>query len=721
MAGGIDCDIHPAVPSATVLLPYLSEVWQHTVKQIMVGIEHLHMVSYPPGSTLACRPDWRPAKGKPGESVDLVRAHVLDHFALAGGILNPVHGAAMLTNGDMSAALCSAINDWIAAEWLDKEPRLRASMVVSMHNPGAAEAEIERLSGDKRFVQVLVLSEGEMPLGRRWYWPMYAAAERHGLAIGIHAGSQMKHAPTQSGYPSTLAESYIGHSQAFGAQLVSMVAEGVFAKHPRLQGGADRIRRHVAAGDDVAVRQGLAGAARRGAVGRPGAGRDHPRARAADAAAVRRAGGCATAGAVLRAHGLRRAGAVLDGLSALPVRRRRGGAEGAAVWYRVEDAAGQRARLLPAHEGDRIMTATVLERAKPQAAKQMIIDCDIHPARTPGEVEQYLSPRWREYMRTVGIRLPQPYMGTNQYPRMSAGNGMRLDAIPPGGGAQGSDLAFMQKQHLDANGVEFGMLQPLSPGSTTMDQDFGAALCAALNDWQLERWCRREPRLKASICLTQDDPTSAIAELERRVGDKAFAQVAIPPRTIEPLGRRRYWPLLEAIEHHRLPIAQHTHAYGPAANHPGGYPSYYIEDHYVWVNSMQTTIMSLIFEGVFERFPGLRFVMIEGGFGWVPAFGWRMDNHWRRMRSELVHVKRPPSEYLREHFWFTTQPMEEPETPEHLADLLDWIGRDRIMFSTDYPHWDFDDPKWVFKIKLPDDLKQAIFRGNAKALYGDRL
>ena len=47
---------------------------------------------------------------------------------------------------------------------------------------------------------------------------------------------------------------------------------------------------------------------------------------------------------------------------------------------------------------------------------------------------------------------------------------------------------------------------------------------------------------------------------------------------------------------------------------------------------------------------------------------------------------------MREHFWYTTQPVEEPEKPEHLADVIDWIGWDRLMFSTDYPHWDFDDP-----------------------------
>jgi predicted TIM-barrel fold metal-dependent hydrolase len=81
------------------------------------------------------------------------------------------------------------------------------------------------------------------------------------------------------------------------------------------------------------------------------------------------------------------------------------------------------------------------------------------------------------------------------------------------------------------------------------------------------------------------------------------------------------------------------------------------------------------------------------------------------LRAETPHVKRPPSEYVREHFWFTTQPIEEPDDPQHLADIMAWVG-------WDYPHWDFDDPQHVFKFKVADSNKALVFRDNAKALYG---
>jgi hypothetical protein len=123
---------------------------------------------------------------------------------------------------------------------------------------------------------------------------------------------------------------------------------------------------------------------------------------------------------------------------------------------------------------------------------------------------------------------------------------------------------------------------------------------------------------------------------------------------------------------------------------------------------------------VFERFPKLKVVMIEGGFAWAPALCWRMDKHWQRLRRETPHVKRPPSEYVREHVWFTTQPIEEPDDPQHLADIIGWLGWDRLMFSTDYPHWDFDHPQEVIKFKMTEAQKAMVFRDNAKALYGLR-
>lgn len=86
--------------------------------------------------------------------------------------------------------------------------------------------------------------------------------------------------------------------------------------------------------------------------------------------------------------------------------------------------------------------------------------------------------------------------------------------------------------------------------------------------------------------------------------------------------------------------------------------------------------------------------LIEGGFAWVPPLMWRLDRAWQQLKAEAPQIKRLPSEYIREHFWITTQPMEEPPQRDYFFQLLEQMDmNDRLMFATDYPHWDFDSPR----------------------------
>ena len=365
------------------------------------------------------------------------------------------------------------------------------------------------------------------------------------------------------------------------------------------------------------------------------------------------------------------------------------------------------------------MSTTVLERQVEAQTTLRIVDCDLHPTmQTLSDLNPWLSERWRRHVSTYGEHVRQGLQKTLMHPRIAPAVA-RADAWPPGGGLPGSHLPFMQEQHLDPNGVEFAVLQPLRPnGNSQRNLEFGAALSTAVNEWQVECWAKRDKRLKGSILVTQEWPEAALAEIERCAGRPEFVQVALPPRTDEPLGRRRYWPIYQAAVAAGLPIGMHVSGVNGHSSTGAGWPSFYFEDHHLNVQSMASMLASLTLEGVFERFPGLKVVLIESGFAWVPALCWRLDRHWARMRDEVPHVKRPPTEYIREHVWWTTQPIEEPEDPEDLLHLIDWIGWDRLLFSTDYPHWDFDDPRYAFKVKLEDRRKEQIFRGNAKALYG---
>jgi predicted TIM-barrel fold metal-dependent hydrolase len=359
----------------------------------------------------------------------------------------------------------------------------------------------------------------------------------------------------------------------------------------------------------------------------------------------------------------------------------------------------------------------VLARETSRTISTGIIDCDIHPTtRNRSELHPWLPERWRKHLAEYGAQARLPFSTGTQYPKAAPATARR-DAWPPAGGPPGSDLAFMQTQLLDANDTAVGILSPLHGSARNTDLD--AALCTAVNEWQIEQWVKPEPRLRASVSVAQEDPDLAVEEIARRAGDARFVQILLPSKTNEPLGRKRYWPIFAAAQSAGLPIGVHVNSVGGGyASTGSGWPSYYLQDHHINVHSFQAQVASLALEGVFERFPRLRMVMIEGGFAWLPALRWRLDRHWARMRDEVPECRRPPSEYIREQLWFTTQPVEEPEQPEHLRDTLNWIGWDRLMFATDYPHWDYDDPAAAFKIAMSEHERSMIFRENACAVYG---
>ncbi len=233
--GAIDCDIHPAVPSARALLPHLEPYWREHILRRGLERDSFDISAYPAGAPLSARPDWRGADGQVATSLAAVQAQLLTPFQPRAAICNVLHGAQMMMSEDLSAALCRAINNWLVAEFLDRDPRLRASIVVPVHSADLAAEEIERMAPDRRFVQVLLLAMTELPLGRRQNWPIYKAAEKHGLPIGIHAGSSFRHPPSAGGWGSLYLEDYVSYAQGFAGAMNSLLSEGVFQKFPTLK------------------------------------------------------------------------------------------------------------------------------------------------------------------------------------------------------------------------------------------------------------------------------------------------------------------------------------------------------------------------------------------------------------------------------------------------------------------------------------------------------
>ena len=199
----------------------------------------------------------------------------------------------------------------------------------------------------------------------------------------------------------------------------------------------------------------------------------------------------------------------------------------------------------------------VLDRTTTLASKLRIIDSDIHPSlASERDLDPFLSAHWRKHIAEYGKLSHRPFAGRGTYPRFSPNTAWR-DAWPANGNAPGSDLDFMRAQLLDRYDIEVGILEPLLDCNLVRNPGLAAALCSAINDWQVAAFTSQESRLRASILIPFEDPAAAAAEIDRRAGDRNFAQIQLTSRSVAPIGQRRYWPIFEAAVRHGLPIGMH--------------------------------------------------------------------------------------------------------------------------------------------------------------------
>jgi len=243
-------------------------------------------------------------------------------------------------------------------------------------------------------------------------------------------------------------------------------------------------------------------------------------------------------------------------------------------------------------------------------------------------------------------------------------------------------------------------------------------MATAINDWQRDVWLEPEPRFRASLVVPSQNPELAAREIDRIGDHPGFVQVIMPVRTIMPYGKRYFDPIYEAAVRHHLVVGIH---YGGAAGHPPtptGWPISFHEEYAGMIQLFQSQINSLIAEGVFARFPDLRMTLIEAGFTWLPSFMWRLDKEWRGLRHEIPWVKRPPSDYMRDHIRWTTQPVDLPGNATHLNQILEQMqSDDLLLYASDYPHNHGEDTPGAWMDGLPEAMPRKIRVDNAKSWY----
>jgi predicted TIM-barrel fold metal-dependent hydrolase len=348
--------------------------------------------------------------------------------------------------------------------------------------------------------------------------------------------------------------------------------------------------------------------------------------------------------------------------------------------------------------------------------KLSIVDCDAHHNwRGVKDVLPYLPRYWADYV----IESQFKALPNSPYPK-GVGGGERVDARPGDVGSAGSDVELFRRQLLDEWGIDIAILTGQFYNVAFLaNAGFAAALSSALNDWMIDTWLSQDARFRGSLTVPMQDPQAAAREIDRLGARPDIVQILISVGSRMPYGQSFYDPIWEACERNGLAVGVHFGGIGIMhAPTSAGWPSYYLEWHTGMSQAFQAQVISLVCEGTFQKFPGLSFALLEGGFAWLPHVMWRLEKNWKGLRSEVPWVTRKPSEIIREHFRVATQPIEEPDNDEHLLQIFAMIDAEHtLMFSSDYPHWDFDSPQQALP-RLPAAMKQRIFAENARELYG---
>lgn len=289
-----------------------------------------------------------------------------------------------------------------------------------------------------------------------------------------------------------------------------------------------------------------------------------------------------------------------------------------------------------------------------------------------------------------------------------------------------STVSDIQERLCDQFGVNRPILNPTLKLPRVPEADLAGELMPAYNDVLLADFLDERDDFYGLASVSARNPEQAAEELHR-IGDEEKIVGALIATTgvSPPLGDPAYDVIYKAAADNDLPIAFHAAAGGFIQDFPiqSRDLERFMAVHplaHLWCQTLH--LSSLLVNGTPEKFPDVDFLFIEaGGISWIPLMMFRFNKEYSIRRSEASLLQKPPEEYLRESFYFSTQPFDEPLNPAHLTDVLQIVGADRLMFSSDYPHWDFDELSSVddhLRRSFSAADREQVLHGNATEVFG---
>ncbi|HLI27734.1 MAG TPA: amidohydrolase family protein [Chloroflexota bacterium] len=340
-----------------------------------------------------------------------------------------------------------------------------------------------------------------------------------------------------------------------------------------------------------------------------------------------------------------------------------------------------------------------------------VIDADGHCVEREDQIAEYVVYRGRPLH---GIE-----SGVGAMPMFPSLDGW----YRPAGDALAAGNPTAWQRFLDDTSIETTVLYPTAglAYGLIQDREWAIALGRAYNDWLYHEFLRRDPRFKAMALIPIHDPPTAAAELRRAVTELGLSGAVLPAATglFKGYGHRDFDPIYAEAERLDVPLAIHG---APSKGMGFDWFDKFIQTHTLeHPVALMIQLVSMLFDGVFDRFPRLRVAFLEAGCAWVPFMMDRLDEEFERRGARWCpDLQRTPSETLTSGQIWVTCEVEERSLPY----VVERLGADYIMFPSDYPHerqreqFLGDIPEFVARTDLSDAVKEKILYHNARRFYG---
>ena len=365
-----------------------------------------------------------------------------------------------------------------------------------------------------------------------------------------------------------------------------------------------------------------------------------------------------------------------------------------------------------------------------------ILDSDMHIMEPPDLWETYLEPEFKplaprgvtsENVRDLRMRHPDGRLWG--LPDVHAGNVTQGHNFEKNQGIYGDHsergwMAEVQLEAMDIEGIDVAVLYPTrglqALSEPDMDPRFAAALARAYNNW-LYDFCRADPvRLLGAGMLSPLDVDEAVAEARRCAGELGFRGIFMRSNPINDRNfhDEYYEPLWSELEDLGMPLGLHESSSSGVRQVGDQFePNFMLRRVFAQPVEQMLALGSICAGGVLARHPNLRVAFLEANCGWLPWLLWRMDEGYEREADVWSpDLAMPPSEYFKKQCFVSVEPDETP-----VKYVIDYMGNDRIVFSTDYPHGDSKFPNAVESFlelsTISEEDKHKILWDNCAAYY----